>query len=123
MKIKNNRKNVLVLRFSDGGKVKIQKIKAGQLIEIPSLKNERQIVNKFLLRNKFLSIVTDPIVAEEAVLEVKVITKSKIEKAIEKADEFIAGDVNKDGVVDGKDLSIVHKAYSKAKTKKTKTKK
>lgn len=38
--------------------------------------------------------------------------------------EMLAADVNKDGVVDEKDLSAVHKAYSKAKAKpKAKAKK
>ena len=130
MKIKNNKKNVVVLRFSSGGKVKTQKIKSGELIEIPLLKGVEQVVNKFLFKNGNLSVMASPesvIIPdkkETAPKKADLITKenypkkSKIEEAIESADDFVAGDVNKNGVVDGKDLSIVHKDYSNNKKSK-----
>ena len=130
MKIKNNKKNVVVLRFSSGGKVRIQRIKAGELIEIPLLKGVKQVVNKFLFKNGNLSVVASPeavIIPEKKEIAPKnadVITKggspkkSKIEEAIESADDFVSGDVNKNDIVDVKDLSVDHKPSSKDKKSK-----
>ena len=126
MKIKNNRKNFVVLQFNDGHRKVIQKLKPSEIIDIPKLSDMKQIVNKFLFTSGNLSVVksteialkVDKPKAKKTTTKKKVSKKSKVEKAIAKADDFIEGDVNKDGVVDGEDLSIVHKAYSKANKKK-----
>lgn len=130
MKIKNNRKNFVVLQFSDGRKKRIQKIKPSEIIDIPYLRDMKQVVNKFLFTNGNLSVVTESVVAPKeekpkakksaSKKAAKTSKKSKVEEAIESADNFLAGDVNKDGVVDGEDLSIVHKAYSKQNKNKNK---
>jgi hypothetical protein len=131
MKIKNNRKNFVALQLNDGFRKVIQKLKPSETVDLPFLKDMKQVVNKFLFTNGNLSVVKPTEIApkvespkaKKTTTKNKTSKKSKVEKAIAKADEFITGDVNNDGVVDGEDLSIVHKAYSKANKKNKKEEK
>lgn len=136
MKIKNNRKNFVSLQYKVGLKKNVYKFKPAEVAVIPGIIDMKQILNKFLFKNGSLSVVISNDIAIKEVAKVekevakkattkkatgkKSSKKSKVEEAIESADNFLSGDVNKDGVVDGEDLSIVHKAYSKANKSKNK---
>lgn len=117
MIVRNTKQGYATLHFKDGVKSVVYKIMAGETVNIPTLNSVDQVVNKFLFKHGHLAVVEASKIAPAPKAPKK--ETSEVAKAKEQTEEYIA-DVNKDGVVDEKDLSIVQKAKS---AKKTKTKK
>ena len=98
MKIKNNRRRLVILQYKVGIKKEIAKIKPSQIIDLPKIKNMSNIVNKVLFNNGCLSVVKDEIVKDEIVKEKEdesKIDKSKIDEAIDLTEDFVKSSKSK----------------------------
>lgn len=96
MTIKNNTKNFVVLQVKNGIRVNNFKIKPNEIIDIASLIDIKQVVNKFLFTKNVLSIIETSkegeMIKQDIIetLEESESIKSKVEEAIENADNFVS---------------------------------
>ena len=84
MKIKNNRKNFVVLQYKIGVRKESAKLKPSETINLPLVKDMSQILNKFLFNSGQLSVVADEVSKPEAA---KPKAKAKKDSSSEKSEK------------------------------------
>jgi len=99
MKVRNTRQGYATLHFKDGVRSVVYKIKAGEVVNIPTLNSVDQVVNKFLFAHGHLVEVKTSQSAsnpEKTENTESVKKPSTVQKAKKQTAEYIADNAKKD---------------------------